>query len=217
MVSQLVRAQENIDQFYLQRDSFTTKIDTLRKLYGNHKVIPQELETECLTALSFYPELKDTYIEFRFGKIKTTMASRPKFSFFLTSKANRRYVILIGPENNAATNLDRKELSFNALVGWIGHELGHVVYYTYRSNYGILLTGIKYNFDGYKLKMEHFADIQAIQHSLGFALYEGDDYTINHSAATKQYIDKQVKFYLSPGDVLMASLQQGAVAKLHNR
>ena len=92
LVSISAQAQSNYSGFYLQKDSFSSKLAELKNEYGRHKVMPPELETECLTALSFYPELKDCYIEFRFGKIQTTMESRPKFSFLFTSKEKRKNV-----------------------------------------------------------------------------------------------------------------------------
>jgi hypothetical protein len=35
-------------------------IAELRKQFGTHKSIPEEIELECLTALSFYPQLKNS-------------------------------------------------------------------------------------------------------------------------------------------------------------
>ena len=215
LITLMANSQADYTKFYLQKDSFKKKLAALRGEYSRHKVIPAELETECLTALSFYPELKDTYIEFRFGNIKTTMESRPKMNFIFKSKNSRRYVIIISHEKNEATNLDWKQLSFNALVGWIGHELGHVVYYSGINNGGILLTGAQYPFNGFKRKIEHIADQMAINHNLGFALYEGTEYTINHSKATKTYIAKQVKFYFSPKEIIRASFLQDQTASLH--
>jgi hypothetical protein len=88
------------------------------------------------------------------------------------------------------------------MVGWIGHELGHVLHYSHKSTGGIMFIGIKYGVPGYRRKMERFTDQLAIQHDLGYALYEGVDYTINLSHATEHYKNNQEKFYLHPNEIL---------------
>src|SRR5436189_4098769 len=72
-------AQNNYHQSYLKRVSFENNLSGLRNEFGNKKIIPAEIEVECLAALSFYPELKNTDIEFRFGNLNFTMISKPKF------------------------------------------------------------------------------------------------------------------------------------------
>src|SRR6266403_1361613 len=88
-------AQDNFEEFYLKRENFENYLSELRNEFGNKKIIPADLELECLAALSFYPELKNTDIEFRFGQLNFTMVSKPKFRSVLKNKTERKYLILI--------------------------------------------------------------------------------------------------------------------------
>src|SRR4030095_5349323 len=195
-------AQTDYQPFYLNRETFKNNLSELKSKYGTQKTIPAEIELECLAALSFYPELKNTEIEFRFGKLNFTMISKPKFKSILKDRVQRQYVIIIQEPGRSKNNLEWKELSFNAMVGWIGHELGHVLHYSHKSSGGIICTGIKYAFPGYRRKMERFTDQLTIQHGLGYALYEGVDYTINVSHDSERYNDNQEKFYLHPEEII---------------
>jgi hypothetical protein len=197
-----IDAQASYEQFYLKRQNFEDNLSELRIQFGNKKIIPAEIELECLTALSFYPELKNTDIEFRFGNLNFTMISQPKFKSIFYDRTRRQYVITIQKQGLSKNSIDWRELSFNAMVGWIGHELGHVLHYSHKSSGGILLIGMKYAVPGYRRKMERFTDQLAIQHHLGYALYEGVEYTLSSSRASEHYKQSQEKFYLQPEEII---------------
>ncbi|MBZ5858310.1 hypothetical protein [Flavihumibacter profundi] len=196
---------------YLQKDSFTNHLEALKDNYGMNKIIPPVLETECLTALQFYPELKTVNIEFRFGKASTTMSSRPTLSSLLKNRNKRLYIVTINQDGASKLGLKWNELSFNQTVGWIGHELGHILHYTQKTNGGILWMGYKYSFARYKRKMERFTDQLAIGHNLGFALYDGTEYTLNCSNAKKSYKNNAKIFYLKPNEILQKSYTRDSV------
>ena len=195
-------AQTSYQQFYLKRENFITNLSLLKIEFGNKKIIPAEIQLECLTALSFYPELKNTDIEFGFGNLNFTMISKPKLKSILKEREHRQYVIVIQRPGPSQNNVEWNELTFNAMVGWIGHELGHILHYSHKSSGGVLFIGMKYALPGYRRKMERFTDQLTIQHNLGYALYEGVDYTINSSHATEHYENNQEKFYLHPEEIL---------------
>jgi len=195
-------AQREYGDFYLRKETYEHNLPMLRDQFGGNKTFPAELELECLVALSFYPELKNTSIEFRFGKSNFTMTSKPKFRSILEARQQRQYVITIEKSGSSKNNIEWTELSFNAMVGWIGHELGHIVHYSHKTNSGIALIGVKYALPGYRRKMERFTDQIAIQHDLGYALYEGVDYTMNRSHATTHYKTSQQKYYLQPDEII---------------
>ena len=185
---------QTIERFIREKDSLKT--EQMRNKYGENKIIPKEIESECLAALSHFPELKDTKIEFIYGAIKYTMQSQPKWDFFLKKKSNRTYVIRIN--NNAKnTGMDYNELSFNAKIGWIGHELSHICDYKQMSAAQIIHFGAGYtSSSSFKTKVERRVDNITIQHGLGGELYEGVDYFLNQSSANKVYKNGQVKHYL---------------------
>ena len=195
-------AQTSYAPFYLAREHFEGNLQGLRNEFGNKKIIPSEIELECLTALSFYPELKNTEIAFRFGNLNFTMISQPRLKSILYNRARRQYVITIQKQGLSRNSIDWRDLSFNAMVGWIGHELGHVLHYSHKSSGGIMFVGMKYAIPGYRRKMERFTDQLAIQHHLGYALFEGVDYTLNSSKASEHYKQSQEKFYLKPEEII---------------
>ena len=189
-----------IDEF-LSRDSFNCKVDNLKKDFGKNKTIPGEIELECLTALSYYPELKNIEIIFQFGSPVSTMVSRPKLKSIFRSGNKRVYEVIVRKPGTSKNGLEWNELSFNSLIGWIAHELGHIVHYGHKTSGGILFTGVKYCFPGYRRRMERFTDNLVIQHDLGYALFEGTDYCINYSNAKPHYKKYMEKYYLSPTEI----------------
>ena len=186
---------------YLLKDSFDHKLEDLKIEFGTNKTIPGEIELECLTALSYYPELKNIKIIFQFGSPVCTMVSRPKLKSVFRSGNKRDYQIIIRKPGISKNGLEWNELSFNSFVGWIAHELGHIAHYRNKTSGGILFTGIKYAFPSYRRRMERFTDNLVIQHDLGYALLEGTDYTINYSTAKSHYKKYLEKYYLSPLEI----------------
>lgn len=202
LISLKLYTQTEYGDFYLRKESYEHSLPMLREQFGGNKTYPAELELQCLVALSFYPELKNTAIEFRFGKLNFTMTAKPKFNSFVRDKQLRQYVVTIEKLGSSKNNIEWSELSFNAMVGWIGHELGHIVHYSHKTNSGVAFIGVKYAFPGYRRKMERFTDQIAIQHDLGYALYEGVDFTMNRSHATEHYKKCQQKYYLQPDEII---------------
>lgn len=200
-----VSYQDVYAQYYLQKDTFLKQIDFLRTEFGVNKIIPKELETECLAALSFYPELRNTHIEFKFANLHTTMACRPKLTCLIESREDRDYIILINKPGKANSTLSYDELSFNALTGWIGHELGHIAYYREHSVPAIIIAGIRYLHPDFKRSLERQTDMIAIQHDMGFALYEGVHYTFCCSRANAGYKASLKKYYLSLDEIVQHS------------
>lgn len=200
LVSLAGHSQEVFSE-YLSKDSFMDELEDLRKEFGKNKIIRGEIELECLTALSYYPELKATKITFQFGSPASTMVARPKFKSVLRSGYEREYEIIVKKPGTSGNGLDWTELSFNSLVGWIAHELGHITHYTHKTSAGILFTGIKYAFPKYRRRMERFTDNIVIHHDLGYALLEGTDYTINYSTVSSRYKNYLKKYYLSPPEI----------------
>jgi hypothetical protein len=192
---------QNLFASYLVKENYESKIEELRKEFSTNKLIPKEVELECLTALSYYPQLKNTHIVFRFGKTSSTMVSRPKLNSILKKNAKREYQVIIKKPGASNIGLEWTELSFNSMVGWIGHELGHITHYDHKGFAGIAIMGIKYAFPNYRRRMERFTDQLAIKHDLGSALYEGTEYMINSSNATQKYKRRLQKFYLSPVEI----------------
>ena len=67
-------------------------IDSLMTLYGNNKIFLDKYLEPSLIALSYYPELASTHIEFIYSKEKTTMSVRPVVESQLSSQAFLRTI-----------------------------------------------------------------------------------------------------------------------------
>ncbi|QIE60871.1 hypothetical protein G5B37_05005 [Rasiella rasia] len=171
-----------------------------------NKIIPESIKEEALLALSFYPELIDTAIEFKFKDQikKSTMQAQPTFGSLFASRANRKYVILISRK----IQIEEEEFTIadipgDVLVGWLGHELGHVMDYRDRSSIGMIFFGIKYLYSGAHIKeVERAADTYAINHGMGNYILKTKNFILDNASFSETYKAKLRKLYMSPEEVM---------------
>ena len=182
---------ENSSQFF-ERRSIGSKTNPELEVYEN----PYEI------ALSFYPELKDVSIKMGFKSIKTTMAVRPRGTFLFKQKQKREYRLIFNNHNFKNRKVRFEELSLNAQVGIIGHELGHIVDFEKKSKGQILTTGVKYLFKKHKKRLESEIDYIAIEHGLGWQVYDFCDFVINRSECCQEYKEYKRDNYFSPDEIL---------------
>lgn len=174
--------------------------------FAHHKKIPKIIEESVLIALSHYPELKDTRIDFVFKKDikKSVMQAQPQFKTLLRSKKKRAYQINISSMfklTHLATPIH--QLPQNIMIGWIGHELGHIMDYKSRSLFSIMRFGTGYFFsERYIQKAERIADTYAVNHGLGFYIIETKRFILDQTDLPEKYKSKIAKLYLSPGDIV---------------
>jgi len=165
-------AQVPIKQFEEQA------FDSIQYLkFAINKKIPKNIKSQVLTALAFYPELKETRIVFRFRKRTTPLSSRPQVLSTFKKIKNRRYVITISTRLNIKTApISFHNLPYNAQIGVLGHELAHITEYQ-RMNSGQLLGLIfKMLKSKYIDEFEYNTDLIAINHGLGYQLYDWSTY-----------------------------------------
>ena len=147
------------------------------KQYGFNKIIPKEIEPQVLTALSFYPELKDIKITFRIRKRKTPLTSRPRVFSVFRKKRNRNYIITISSESkDRFTPILFSNLPYNAQIGVLGHELAHVSHYNAQNTFQLLRLSIGMLSSKYVDKFEWNTDKGTIVHGLGYQLYDWSSY-----------------------------------------
>jgi hypothetical protein len=153
-------------------------------------------------ALRYFPELEQTKIRVRFKKIKSTMMAQPDADFIVKSRNDRRYKIIINSTKDY-TGMNYEDLSFNSMVGWIGHELAHITDYDKKNNGQLLQFITNYLFSRGHLKhTENYADKETVKRGLGYALYEGAHYLFKNPKILKGYKDRNKDFYLSPEEIL---------------
>src|SRR5690606_13726896 len=110
-------------------------------------IIPESIEEEVKKALPYYPQLDKTSITFKFKKNikKVTMQGEPTFASFLRANMNRKYGVFISERVKISDALYRtNDLPSDVLIGWIGHELGHIEDYRSRSNLNLPGFGWQY-------------------------------------------------------------------------
>ncbi|HEX6890882.1 MAG TPA: hypothetical protein VF141_09315, partial [Chryseolinea sp.] len=105
-------------------------LDSLKSKIGTNKGLPQGFEIAGAIAYSAYPELKDVQIDMVLIDGGAPMESRPLISSLLGPRKYRRYVILLNNEQPSYFEpILLRSLPFDAQVGILAHELGHIVYY----------------------------------------------------------------------------------------
>lgn len=174
------------------------QIDSLRSLYGTNKIFVEEFIEPTLIALSYYPELKDTKIEFKYSAEATTMAARPKpMSMF----ARRRYIVLINNKQEFE-GIHLKDVPFNAQIGIIGHELAHIADYQNHNLLGVTSILMRYSSKKRKALFEKEIDRATIERGLGWQLYDWAHYSLSpENGATQKYRDFKLKHYLTPQEI----------------
>ncbi|HUH29242.1 hypothetical protein [Gelidibacter sp.] len=169
-------------------------------------IIPESISKEINKALEFYPDLQDTPIEFRFKKNikKSTMQARPTFGSFFRTRKNRRYVILISETFKISDKkFLTKHIPSDILIGWIGHELGHVMDYANRSKLNLIWFGVKYLLsDSHIVEAERAADTYAIRHNMENYILKTKDFILNNADIHDAYKLRIKKYYLSPEEIM---------------
>ena len=174
--------------------------DSLHLNYSHNKKFEKDFELQSLIALSYYPELKDVPITFEYHDIKTTMEVRPEYLSAFKNH-NRRYIIFIDDKVRNNEGLLLSEVSFNAQIGVIGHELAHIMDFQHRSVTSLLGLGIDYVFMKNHAKYERSIDEYAIKRGLGWQELEFADFMQNKSKATAKYKRFKQINYLSASEI----------------
>ncbi|RYG06623.1 MAG: hypothetical protein EOO07_28895 [Chitinophagaceae bacterium] len=171
-----------------------------------NKCIPKILEKPILQALSHYPDLLKTHINFVFKQNinGSVMQAQPLPASLFKNRKNRKYQINISSMLklvHSATPIH--QLPENIIVGWIGHELGHIMDYEQRSKWGLVKFGILYIFSKHQRQLnETMADTYAVNHGLAPYIIETKKFILNNAELPSAYKEKIARLYLSPDDIV---------------
>lgn len=178
----------------------TENIGSLKIIYGRHKHLLKEFEIQSLLALSYYPELRNEKIVFKYKAInscaQTTMTLGSIFK-----KTDKKYIIYIN-DDSTKTGMLLNDAPYNAQVAVIGHELAHIADFKSRGFFDLTLWGLKYLFVKTSTGIERKTDRITIRHGLGWPLYYWADYILNRSTANKRYKKLKEKKYMHPDEIL---------------
>ncbi|MCB7480782.1 hypothetical protein [Christiangramia sediminis] len=173
----------------------------------SNKIVPDIIWRETYVALSHYPELKDTPIEIRFKKNikKSFMQAQPKISGLFKNRKNRSYFIFINEKFKIEDEIfDVTTVPSEVLIGWIGHELGHIMDYRDRSALDLMWFGVKYvTSKNYIREAERAADTYAVNHGLGENIIATKDFILNHSKLSDTYKNRIEDLYLSQEEIMV--------------
>ena len=175
--------------------------------YQGNKIIPESILNEAKIALSYYPELEDVEIEFKFKQDikKSFMQAQPKISNLFKGKKNRSYYVFMSNK----FVIEEEEFSMadvpsEVLIGWLGHELGHVMDYRNKSAIGLVIFGARYiTSENYIKEAERAADTYAVNSGMGDYILATKDFILNHSHLSDSYKERIARLYLSPEEILV--------------
>jgi hypothetical protein len=197
------------------KDSLTENyFSELKKEFGNKKQYPPQFEKQILLALSFYPELKNTPILFRTRIRHTGLNTRATWPGVFESSRKRHFVITISDSSEAMLMpFMFKNLSFNAQVGVMGHELAHVSDFLSMTTRQIIMHAIKNVSSKYIDRFEYNTDAICVAHGLGYQLLEWSSYI--RTKMNREYWrgpdfahkPMNIERYMNPGTILARIIQ----------
>ncbi|MGM0646792.1 MAG: hypothetical protein ACQESZ_00230 [Bacteroidota bacterium] len=174
--------------------------------FSRNKIIPEDIVRAALKALSFYPELVNIKIEFRFSENirKSVMQAQPLYITMYKPRKKRSYLIKISRYFFLkGKKMHLHDLPEDVLVGWLGHELGHIMDYKRRDAWSMILFGIGYiTSKSFIMSAERFADTYAVNHGLGDYILATKNFILHQAGMPKEYIRKINKLYLPPEEII---------------
>ena len=179
--------------------------------------IPDEIAEEAKKALSYYPELANTPIEFKFKKNikKSTMQAQPLFSSVFKRRKHRSYKVLISEKIKIAdAEYYTKDIPSEIMIGWLGHELGHIMDFEQRSGLNLIGFGIGYlTSKKYIRGAERRADSYAVQHGMEQYILATKAFILEKAGLSQKYIDRIKNLYLSPEEIMLLVEERDAAVR----
>jgi len=149
----------------------------------------------AMLAIQHYPELRNTRIEFRYKKIPTLMAARPKLFSLFGNRKNRKYLLIISTNQNNHCKKLFQNMPLSSKIGILGHEFAHILDYEKKTKFGLIKYGMKYLFN--KKEVERKTDYIAISRGLGHEMLDYNLYLKGCNLISRKYLAQKKKYYLS--------------------
>lgn len=153
--------------------------------------------------LSQFPELVGHRVTLRrTRRAKTTMRAQPIINGNFFRRSRRDYRVDISSRVHIEENIPFDELPRPVLMGWMAHELGHIVDYLHRSAGGMLVFVVGYLFNAsYRAAAERRADIIAVEHGFAEEILATKRYILAHTGLPASYLSRIKKYYMSPEEI----------------
>lgn len=173
---------------------------------GKYHIMPKVISEEAEKALSYFPQLAETPIEFKFKSDikKSTMQAQPNFFSLIKPRSKREYYIFIS-EKFKISGKEFKTINVpkDVMIGWLGHELGHILDYQHRGKFNLTWFGLKYlYFEKHIVEAERTADTFAVQQGMAEYILKTKDFILNHAEIDDNYKQRIKRFYLSPEEIM---------------
>ncbi len=132
----------------------------------------------------------------------STMQAQPILSFKSFFSGVKRFQIKLAVYVKDSQEIKVSDLPDEVLVGWFAHELGHLVDYEPRSNFGMVIYGFRYlTSNKYKRKVEHEADNIAAENGFASTIIATKRYILENDFLGDSYKSIIKKYYMSIADV----------------
>jgi hypothetical protein len=157
-------------------DSVNSNYSLLEKTYGENKEIPVEYQKQIIYALSYFPELIHTKIEFKVEKSTSGIIStRPVISSLMKKSSRRTYLVIINDSTGGGSMPAFSGCDINGQVGILGHELCHILFFNNQTGLGLLGLGVAHVSSSYIDHFENKTDSMDIEKGLGYQLIDWNE------------------------------------------
>jgi hypothetical protein len=151
----------------------------------------------------YYPDLEKVNIHFKKRAITTTMAAFPTIGSVFRKKNNRQYTIYINHKVNKRNAPLIRDIPFEAKVGVIGHELGHIVDYQSKNIITIIANGIAYPISRkFRRNLEYKVDTITVKSGLGYGLYSFRLFIETEADLSDRYKRFKENIYMSSEEIV---------------
>jgi len=184
-------------------------LDSIRALIGRNKGLPVGFETAAAIAYSAFPQLKDVQIDLILTQDGAPMESTVSiWSLFGPRHAREYHILLNNAENSYFDPILLRSLPFDAQVGILAHELGHIVYYEELNVLQFGKWGLKYlQDDQFRAAHERSTDMMPVYYGLGSQIYQYA-YYVRYDPSCKEFYaqgkDFMDTYYLTDEELLEA-------------
>lgn len=141
------------------------------------------------------------------------MLAQPTWSGFLKSSSKRSYVILISEKFKiSGEEFKTVNVPQDVLIGWIGHELGHVMDYQQRGNLNLIGFGIRYVLlKEFLKKAERAADSFAVSRGMSNYILKTKRFILDNANIDNAYKERIKQYYLSPDEIMEMAKEQDSL------
>ena len=165
--------------------------------------MPDQLRAAFVEAWEGFPQVHEHKVSLRLRQLsKVSMRAQPVVNTRFFSRASRDYVIEMKRDQLEAISFRLVDCPHEVLVGWLAHELGHVVDYLERSWANLLAFGVNYLWSPtFRIGAERQADIYAIENGFAKQIQATKRFILEESKISNKYLDRINKYYMSPDEV----------------